>query len=527
MKLKRNIMETRFKTGDPLLDDFYPRVENFLKQDQVNYVIDGEPVHGYRSPDCNALWLRDHSDMLRGARYFDPDLQSGATHFAKTQCANGSLFDFVSCAMDRENWTKYVRVPVEADVEYRFVKAIFLGWQASGDDEWLAWILPFAEKALIYSTTHPWRWDTKHGLVKRALTIDTWDFDFVRHDQPWLNFQITDQTHWGIYHCDNSGFYEAFTLMARLNDFLGNNSRAVYWQEQAEQLRQRLNALCWNGHFYRHRFPLDDFRFEGVNEENQLSLSNPMAINRGTTTHEMAVALIQEYQRRQAQTGAFAGWFSIDPPFPDGRFGDSKLVGGAYINGGIFPLAGGELARAAFAHGFEAYGVSIIRQYAKMIKDTNATYLWYFPDGAPSSAETSTSPEATPTDGWGSSAMVYAFVEGLVGVVDHQKLFRQIQLAPRWSAAEINHAEVSVKYGTSESFLAYEYACAAKSCTLVVRGNAAVDCHWLLPAGKRAQQVFIAGERISFQKSKIEQSDYVDFHFILKEKVKIEMVFEK
>lgn len=518
-------MRTEFKTSDPLFNDFYPRIENFLKQDQVNYVIDGEGVHGYRSPDCNALWLRDHSDMLRGARYFDPDLTSGVAHFAKTQCANGALFDFVSCAMDRENWTKYVRVPVEADVEYRFVKAIYLGWQASGDDAWLAWILPFAEKALNYSTTHPWRWDANHRLVKRAFTIDTWDFDFVRHDQPWLNFQITNQTHWGIYHCDNSGFFEAFSLMSRLHDFLGNHSQASHWRERAEKLRQQLNKLCWNGHFYRHRFPLDDFRFEGVDEDRQLSLSNPMAINRGTTTHEMAVALIQEYQRRQAQNGAFAGWFSIDPPFPNGSFGDPKLAGGAYINGGIFPLAGGELARAAFEHGFETFGVSILRQYAQMIQDSNATYLWYFPDGSPSSAETSTSPEATPTDGWGSSAMLYAFVEGLAGVTDLQKKFRQVRLAPRWSAAGINQAEVSVKYGASDGYLGYNYSCAAKSATLLVNGDAGVDCHWLLPAGKSVQQVFLNGKAIAAQTVQIEQSHYVDFHFDVKGKVSIELVF--
>lgn len=518
-------METKINTSDSLLNALYSIVENFLKQDQVNYLIDGDPVHGYRSPDCNALWLRDHSDMLRGARYFDPDLKSGTTHFAKTQRANGSLFDFVSCAMDRENWTKYVRVPVEADVEYRFVKAIYLGWQASGDDEWLNWILPFAEKALGYITHHPWRWDEQQGLVKRALTIDTWDFDFVSEDQPWLNFQITDKTHWGIYHCDNSGYFEAFSLMAFLNDYLGNQARASRWREQAESLRQRLNQLCWNDHFYRHRFPLDDFCVPGVDETRQLSLSNPMAINRGVTTHEMATALIQEYRRRKTETGAFAEWFSIEPPFPDGRFGDPKLVGGAYINGGIFPLAGGELARAAFEHGFEEYGVSILRQYAQMIQETNETYLWYFPDGSPSSEETSTSPEATPTDGWGSSAMVYALIEGLAGVVDQQKMMQQIRLAPRWRAAAIDQAQVSVKYGASQAYLAYDYTCDATSCRLIIHGHAGVDCHLLLPTDAQVGQVKVDNDPVEFLISQVESSRYVDFNFDLKNEARVEVVF--
>ncbi|MCK7523945.1 MAG: hypothetical protein MZV64_43140 [Ignavibacteriales bacterium] len=88
-----------------------------------------------------------------------------------------------------------------------------------------------------------------------------------------------------------------------------------------------------------------------------MSLSNPMAINRGAADHAQAVSILREYPRRGAEGRAFAEWFSIDPPFPDGIFGDERLVQGAYVNGGIMPLVGGELARAAFEHGFEAYGV--------------------------------------------------------------------------------------------------------------------------------------------------------------------------
>ncbi|MDZ7377086.1 MAG: hypothetical protein ONB13_10735, partial [candidate division KSB1 bacterium] len=231
-------MKTYFKTENEIFDNFNPTIQRFLQQDQVCYVIDNVPVHGYRSPDCNAIWLRDHSDMLRGARYFDPEMTSAVMHFAATQQANGSIFDFVSCAMDRENWTKYVRVPVEADVEFRFIKAIFLAWQATGDITWLKEILTHAERAMNYIFNHPWRWDATHGLVKRAYTIDTWDFDFVDEHQPWLNFQISERTHWGIMHGDNSGYYEACVLLAKMYHHLGNNERASYWQQLGQGLRE-------------------------------------------------------------------------------------------------------------------------------------------------------------------------------------------------------------------------------------------------------------------------------------------------
>ena len=520
-------METKIETGNSVYDNFYPTIKKFLEQDQVTYTIDGERVHGYRSPDCNAIWLRDHSDMLRGARYFEKDMTSAVTHFAMTQRANGSIFDFVSCAMDRENWTKYVRVPVEADVEFRFIKAMYLAWQATGDDKWIAEMLPFAEKAMQHIMTHRWRWSEKQGLVKRAYSIDTWDFDFVDENQPWLNFQISDKTHWGIMHGDNSGYFEACMLLAQIYAHLKNPARASYWIEIGKGIRQRANELCWNGRFYSHRVPLDNFQIPGVNEAEQLSLSNPMDINRGMPTHEMAVKIIQEYQRRKEKTGAFAEWFSVDPPFPDGLFGDPKLVGGAYCNGGIMPLVGGELARAAFEHGFEKYGVDTLLKYARMIYEKGETYLWYFPNGEPASLETSTSPDAQPTDGWGSSAMLFAFMEGLVGVVDESCLFKKVKLAPRWTIAGVKNANVEIRYGASDAGLNYEFEwqSAANQINLKLEGDSEISLHLLLPAQKMTKNIKLSGKEIPFENVKIRDSIYLDAEFRLGGKQEVVVSF--
>ena len=133
-------------------------------------------------------------------------------------------------------------------------------------------------------------------------------------------------------------------LLARLYDVMGEKQDAARWIEVAEGVRERANALLFNGRFYTHFYKLTPVTIDAVDEAEQLSLSNPMAINRGLATHEIAVAILRQYQRRRQTTGAFAEWFSIDPPFPDGIFGDEKLLGGAYVNGGIMPLVGGELA---------------------------------------------------------------------------------------------------------------------------------------------------------------------------------------
>lgn len=509
--------KTFVKTGVRELDDLVPKILGFLDKDSLDMEIDGQQVRGYRSPDSRALWIRDHSDILRGTKYIEKDMQSAVTHFAETQAGNGRIFDYVTTFPDKlptekENWTKYVRVPVEADVEYRFVKAAYLAWQASGDDGWIRRLLPHMEKALGYIRTSPQRWDNKTGLVKRPYTIDTWDFAYSAGRNPWLEFQITDGTYWGIMHGDNSGYFEAYRLMARIYRYFDESEKELEWRTRAQEIKEAMNSVCWNGHFYTHFVKQTPVTIKGVDESTQLSLSNPMAINRWAASHEQAVSIIREYRQRKAKSGAFAEWFSIDPPFPAGVFGDEKLVPGAYINGGIMPLVGGELARAAFEHGFERYGVDILKQYYGLISEKNETYLWYFPDGTPSSVDTSTSPEATPTDGWGSSAMLYALIEGLGGVMDCQKTFRSIRFSPRWLAADIEKAEVGLSYPSSEASFWYKILYSVECILIHVEApSSTMQCHILLPSHANVFSVKADEDKIPFSINKVGKSHYVDF----------------
>jgi hypothetical protein len=508
---------TFVRTGQRDFDDLVPLIGSFLQQDVMELSIDGKVVGGFRTPDAKSIWIRDHCDMLRMGRYFHHDATSAVEHFGETQSATGRIFDYFTTfpekpPSERENWTKYVRVPVEADVEYRFVNAAYLAWQACGDDEWLLRLMPRMEAALRYILAHPWYWDERHGLVKRAYTIDTWDFAYTAGRHEWLQFQLDEHTFWGIMHGDNSGYYEAFRIMAALYERFGDAERAAHWSDRADGLRERMNAVCWNGRFYTHFVKLNPVEIPGVDESAQLSLSNPMDINRGVADHEQAVAIIEEYRRRRQETSAFAEWFSIDPPFPDGIFGDEKLVGGAYVNGGIMPLVGGELAKAAFEHGFEAYGVDILRRYHALIAEKGETYLWYFPDGTPASIEKSTSPDAQPTDGWGSSAMLWAFITGLAGVEDTGKGFDAVRLSPRWPAADVDRAEVRTVYQCSGAELSYGYRSSARHIEMVVTcADSNAQLHVLLPRGLHASSVKLSDTEVPFRTVQVESSRYVDF----------------
>ena len=523
--------ETVIRCGDPQLDAMTPRIRQFLGKSVASYTMMGKPVRGFRSPDSPSIWIRDHSDILRGGKYWEKDLQGVLDHFAETQSARGWFFDNFAVKpekppCERENWARYIRVPVEADVEFRFVKAVFLTWQATGDDGWLRRMVAPMEKGLAYILTDPWRWDRATRLVKRAYTVDTWDFDYTAGRNPWLNFQIDEHTFWGIMHGDNSGYFQAFVLLARMLRHIGRHRKAASWERGARALRARANRLCFNGRFYTHRIPITPVSIPGVNEAEQLSLSNPMDINRGMASHAMAVAILGEYQKREKETGAFAPWFSIDPPFPDGIFGEEKLVGGAYCNGGIMPLVGGELARAAMEHGFERFGVSQLRTYARLIEE-GSSYLWYFPDGRHSTVETSTSPEALPTDPWGSSAMLYALAEGLAGVVDRRSLFRDVELAPRWEAAECNEAEVSLSYAASGASFVYSYRHepARGSIVLHLQGKAKVHIHLLLPPGGSTRSVRVNGRSVRWKRHTVEQSNYVDTDLRVEGKAEIAITY--
>lgn len=478
------------KTGKPEFDNLVTLVKGFLEKDILDLTIDGKRIRGYRSPDARSVWIRDYSDMIRGFRYFEKDLKSTVRHFAETQSSNGRIFDYFTTypeklPCERENWTKYVRVPVEADVEYRFIKAAWIAWQATGDDLFIIELLPCFEKALAY-IMNSWYWDEEKFLVKRPYTIDTWDFAYTAGRHDWLQFQIDENTFWGYMHGDNSGYYEAFIIMSRLYSYFGKRRKAAEWRTKALRIKESVNRYCWNGGYYTHFVKLTPVTVPGVDETNQLSLSNPMNINRGVTDHNMAGSIIKEYQRRKTDSGAFAEWFSIDPPFPDGVFGDDKLVAGAYCNGGIMPLVGGELAKASLENGFEEYGVEILRKYYNLISERGETYLWYFPDGKISAAETSTSPEATPSDGWGSSAMLYALTEGLAGVMDLSKEFKSVRISPRWEAAEVAEAEVMIDYPASGYYVKYIYSSKNDQIDLELEGSPEdIEIAVLLPFNKK------------------------------------------
>ncbi|MFO7168247.1 MAG: hypothetical protein DIU80_009515 [Chloroflexota bacterium] len=451
--------ETTVETGQPRFDELYQQMRAFIQRCALQYELDGHMVRGYRSPDSPLLWLRDHAYQARGFRYFEPDVTSLLDAFRRAQQEDGSFPDFLA----RPPFAAQAgRKQVEADVEFLFVQAVYEAWQASGDDAWLRENLPAMRRALAYTMGHPLRWDPERRLVKRPFTIDMWDFEYgpatvdPSNGQPAPRHWIDERTIWGIFHGDNTGLAHALELLARAEERVGEPARAEELRAEARGIMDRLNSLSWNGRFYTHHVPLEPFDVPGVDEARQLSLSNAYALNRGVLREHQALDIIREYHERGVRRGeTFAEWYSIDPPFPPGSFGMAGRLGenpGEYVNGGIMPLVGGELARGAFRYGAARYAFEILHRYYFLVSTTGASYLWYYPAGNPGISGEHT----LPTDGWGASAMLGALIEGAAGIEDRSARYADARLSPRWShTPDVHQARVVARYAASDGYVAY------------------------------------------------------------------------
>ncbi|NJL04060.1 MAG: hypothetical protein HC911_03910 [Chloroflexaceae bacterium] len=452
---------TRITTGAADLDQLFPLARDFMGGALLAYNPDGIPVRGYRSPDNPLLWLRDHVYQGTGFRYLEADMTSALDGFARAQRADGSFPDVL--AMPERQIAAH-RLDPESDLEFLFIQGVYEAWQATGDDRWMAAKLPALRRALAYITSDPLRWDAQRGLVRRPYTIDMWDFQIgpttlSPDGQPAPRHWLDGQTIWGVFHGDNTGLAYALRLLARMEQAQGDPAQAEQYVQQSRELMQRLYDVSWNGDFFTHYVPTTaTLTVAGVDPNRQLSLSNAYALNREVLDERRARAIIGSYFARRDFERAFAEWYSIDPPFPTGIIGMGGKKGenpGEYVNGGIMPLVGGELARGAFTYGDAPYGFDHLRRYAQLIELTNASYLWYYPDGRAGIS----SPDTLATDGWGASAMIGALIEGAAGIKDRGKLYQQVEISPRWSATpDITRTEVVAHYPASDRYVAYQWS---------------------------------------------------------------------
>ena len=337
---------------------------------------------------CWDTWLLDNTSSLKGMKYFWPEVKSNVDFYAASQREDGMVFenfeprttvetdwerrfnygDFTRPAED--GWLLLRRSPVENHVEHMFLEAIYFSWKASGDTAWMATKLDAAIRAVKYSTTDPYRWSEKYKLLKRGLTIDTWDF--LCESEAKLvggDFMVIDlnKTHFGVFFGDNANMIAGLRRLAEMLKAAGRSEESPTYTALADRLEQRLNALAWNGDFFVHWIPEDrNLTFDlGVDMDRQVSLSNAYSLNRGIS-HEQCAAILRTYQRIRKEMPATSPgeFYAIFQPFERGFSEENEKW--EYMNSGVMSCTAGELARGAFDHGFEEYGADILDRYAKI-----------------------------------------------------------------------------------------------------------------------------------------------------------------
>ncbi len=351
-----------------------------------------------------AGWFQDHVHVMKAMKYFYPDVTSGIDLFAGSQRDDGMIYDnyyqsyatwvhwlkrfgpeFVSVPTDPAlNSSFFVRIPVENMGEFTFLEAVYYAWKATGDDAWMASRLNNCIRAIHYATADPYRWSEKFKLLKRGYTIDIWDFQPIQDIEVWhgdIMMAKPGVTNYSIMHGDNIGMAVGCQYTAEMLRYVGRNADAEKIAQIGTGIQERIDKLSWNGSFYTHHIPEDSAvkrDFGGTDEAKQVTISNAYAINR-RIGHDKSVALIKTYQNiaREMPASSPGEWYLCYPPYEKGWHLDKW----EYMNGGVSSIVAGEVAHGAFNHGFEAYGVHILRRMGELAK-ISENRLWCIYRGA-------------------------------------------------------------------------------------------------------------------------------------------------
>jgi hypothetical protein len=113
-------------------------------------------------------------------------------------------------------------------------------------------------------------------------------------------------------------------------------------------------------------------------------------------------------------------------------------------------------------------------------------------------------------DGW-NAAVAYALLEGLAGVKDKGTAFSRTLIAPRWEAARIHSAEVTVRYEASGGYCHYRYGRDLNHKRIAVEFTGTgkeFELQVLLPQGQQLKTATLDGQTTAPVTTSVEQSKY-------------------
>lgn len=462
---------------------------------------------------CNHNWIRDHVQIMKGWKHWEYEPLSFLQYIIDTQRGDGQYFELVK-QMDDFHWDKVgpeshrlfpednmslARLELEADVEYLVVEGAWQYYRMTGDDKWLASVLPALEKGINYQTSDPLRWEPSVGLCIRPYTIDTWDFTYDLASGK--DRRVAGKPLCAM-HGDNTGVYQAMKQLAWMNRRLGNGAKSSEWESRAAILRQNIMKHLWNGRFFVHQFPVRGAKpFDG-NEADRLSLSDAYALNRGILTGDECRAVIDAFIERRRTAGTFSEFFTIDPAYEPAF---ARFKPGEYLNGAISPFTAGELAKGAFANGREEYGWSVITRWMEKVEKDKALYFLYNRKTG-ESMSSGAGPSA-----WGAAALMDAVEEGLAGISDAGTGYSEIAFSPRWPVTPYRELRYVTGYELTKKYVDVRHVQTGAGFRYHLRSPAKkVSAHMLVPKGKFPVTLLVDGKVTPFKVSTVAESRYVD-----------------
>ncbi len=432
---------------------------------------DGKWVAGHKAADNSTLNLAYPLFRLESGVYFeDTETLKGAIDLNfQHQQPDGSLFDHIY-ADKHPGWEgeRAIR-SMMADLEIGLIINAHQVWYATGDTQWIASLIEPMLRAWRYATSSPVLWSEAHQMIKRPHTPDYWDFQ-IGDESCFRN----ENSKYVVACCDAVRLPKAADRLAEMLEALGRDEAQTV-RQFATDARKRGNDLLWDGTKYRHHVHIDEVDHSDFDEDDQLVMSNTWACTDGLADHDQAVSIIEEYERRLAETGDRYPWWSLQPGYPEGYF--PERLPGVYANGGLFPLVGADLCRACFRFGFPDRGWTRFKEFWEQVKaDDGACMTWYTLDGQAAANTHGT----TLHDGWGIATWGRAAIEGVVGVEPLAPAMQRCQVRLNWHAGGMDRARVCIAAPSSRTYFAYDYHCDGEAVTLRFTGSGS-EVTFILP----------------------------------------------
>lgn len=531
-QFKRNMLaDTYIETDNNSFNELFKLYKDTIVKGQSSHFLNDIRFK------VSFIWLRDHIHMLKAFKYFESDLQSALDFFISTQDEDGFFYEIIVSSNDvhvsyvseryvkpMNKSTSLLKLEIEADIEYLMAEAFYQVWKATGDLDWVRNNIASIDKGLRYYLDSPIRYDEGTGLIKRGVSIDTWDWIYGQRGKD-HNRMLEDGSPLAIFHGDNTGFYQACIFLSEMYAAIDNGQKANEWADIAKDTKEKLMALAWNGDFFSHMVHIDPTveeltdslwikDFEG--DKDRLSLSNTYALNRGILSQEEASKIIETYRNIRdypppsevyKDSRYFAEWLTLYPSYRN----VSAIIypPNDYVNGTISLFVAGELAKGAFNYGYTEYGNDILTRVRGLYEKDGTLHFLYRQNGDPYLPAGGGGPS-----GWSTAALFSATVEGYAGAFDLGNQFEKVRLSPTWSISDYDDVYTSISYGPSDKYLAYKasHNKEEKEISYQLSGDSKeIDFQVLVPKGNIATKVLINDKEVDFKGMAIHDSIYATF----------------